>query len=84
MHDRMLRLCVVRMVPRSVPHLQSNVRGCMLELLLQYALHSIAMRGMSYRQNEMSIPAAVEFLDTITPQFIGDLVAWGVCFFGEI
>lgn len=25
----------------------------------------------------MGIPAAVEFLDTISPQFIADLVSWG-------
>jgi 3-deoxy-7-phosphoheptulonate synthase len=28
-------------------------------------------------QNEMGVPAAVEFLDTISPQFIADLVSWG-------
>jgi 3-deoxy-7-phosphoheptulonate synthase len=27
--------------------------------------------------NEIGLPCAVEFLDTITPQFIGDLVSWG-------
>jgi 3-deoxy-7-phosphoheptulonate synthase len=27
--------------------------------------------------NEMGVPAAVEFLDTISPQFIADCVAWG-------
>eukprot|EP00128_Syssomonas_multiformis_P004592 Colp12_sorted_trinity150504_noHs@31154 len=27
--------------------------------------------------NELGIGCAVEFLDTLTPQFIGDLVAWG-------
>eukprot|EP01136_Pigoraptor_vietnamica_P012386 Opistho-1_new@52254 len=27
--------------------------------------------------NETGVPAAVEFLDTITPQFLGDLVSWG-------
>ncbi|KAH6566887.1 hypothetical protein BASA50_002595 [Batrachochytrium salamandrivorans] len=27
--------------------------------------------------NNSGIPAAVEFLDTISPQFIGDLVSWG-------
>ncbi|KNC78440.1 3-deoxy-7-phosphoheptulonate synthase [Sphaeroforma arctica JP610] len=27
--------------------------------------------------NEKGLPCAVEFLDTITPQFFGDLVAWG-------
>jgi len=25
----------------------------------------------------MGMPAAVEFLDTISPQFIADLVSWG-------
>lgn len=27
--------------------------------------------------NEMGVPTACEFLDTITPQYIGDLVGWG-------
>lgn len=27
--------------------------------------------------NDMGIPAAVEFLDTISPQYLGDLVSWG-------
>ena len=27
--------------------------------------------------NELGLPAACEFLDTISPQFISDLVAWG-------
>lgn len=27
--------------------------------------------------NELGLPAAVEFLDTISPQFIADLVSWG-------
>lgn len=27
--------------------------------------------------NELGIPAGVEFLDTLTPQYIGDLVSWG-------
>lgn len=27
--------------------------------------------------NDMGVPAAVEFLDTISPQYIADLVSWG-------
>lgn len=27
--------------------------------------------------NEMGLPAAAEFLDTITPQYIADLISWG-------
>jgi 3-deoxy-7-phosphoheptulonate synthase len=27
--------------------------------------------------NEMGVPAAVEFLDTISPQYLADLVSWG-------
>lgn len=27
--------------------------------------------------NELSVPTAVEFLDTISPQYIGDLISWG-------
>jgi 3-deoxy-7-phosphoheptulonate synthase len=34
-------------------------------------------RGLLLRLAERGVPAATEFLDTITPQFIADLVAWG-------
>ncbi|KAJ3014743.1 hypothetical protein HKX48_004981 [Thoreauomyces humboldtii] len=34
-------------------------------------------RGLLLDLNEMGVPAGVEFLDTLTPQYIGDLVAWG-------
>ena len=28
--------------------------------------------------NEIGLPAGCEFLDTISPQYIGDLVSWGI------
>lgn len=34
-------------------------------------------RGLLVRLAEMGIPAATEFLDVITPQYISDLIAWG-------
>jgi len=34
-------------------------------------------RSLLCKLNEMGVPAAVEFLDTISPQFIADLVSWG-------
>jgi len=34
-------------------------------------------RGLLCQLNEMGIPVAVEFLDTISPQFVADLVSWG-------
>ena len=34
-------------------------------------------RSLLLELNEMGMPCAVEFLDTISPQYIGDLVAWG-------
>ncbi|RKO85103.1 3-deoxy-7-phosphoheptulonate synthase [Blyttiomyces helicus] len=34
-------------------------------------------RGLLLDLNSMGVPAGVEFLDTLTPQYIGDLVAWG-------
>ncbi|HMM53675.1 MAG TPA: 3-deoxy-7-phosphoheptulonate synthase AroG [Candidatus Desulfobacillus sp.] len=34
-------------------------------------------RGLLVRLNEMGLPAATEFLDMITPQYIADLVSWG-------
>lgn len=34
-------------------------------------------RGLLLRLSEMGIPAATEFLDVITPQYISDLIVWG-------
>ena len=34
-------------------------------------------RGLLVDINRLGLPAGCEFLDMITPQFIGDLVAWG-------
>lgn len=34
-------------------------------------------RGLLVRLAEMGVPAATEFLDVITPQYISDLIAWG-------
>lgn len=34
-------------------------------------------RGLLLDINQLGLPAGCEFLDMITPQFIGDLVAWG-------
>lgn len=34
-------------------------------------------RGVLLDINRLGVPAGCEFLDMITPQFIGDLVAWG-------
>ncbi|HYL87443.1 MAG TPA: 3-deoxy-7-phosphoheptulonate synthase [Burkholderiales bacterium] len=34
-------------------------------------------RDVLVRINQASVPAAVEFLDVISPQYIGDLVSWG-------
>lgn len=34
-------------------------------------------RGLLLRLAEMEVPAATEFLDVITPQYISDLIAWG-------
>ena len=34
-------------------------------------------RDLLVRINQAGVPAAVEFLDVISPQYIGDLVAWG-------
>ena len=34
-------------------------------------------RGLLLRLAEMGVPAATEFLDMITPQYISDLIAWG-------
>jgi len=34
-------------------------------------------RGLLVQINELGLPCGCEFLDTITPQYIADLVAWG-------
>ncbi|KAG5460405.1 MAG: 3-deoxy-7-phosphoheptulonate synthase 1, partial [Olpidium bornovanus] len=34
-------------------------------------------RGLLLDINELGLPTAVEFLDTISPQYIADLVSWG-------
>lgn len=34
-------------------------------------------RKLLLQLNEIGIPCAVEFLDTISPQYFGDLVSWG-------
>ena len=34
-------------------------------------------RDLLVRVNQAGVPAAVEFLDVISPQYIGDLVSWG-------
>jgi len=34
-------------------------------------------RGLLCEINELGLPAGVEYLDTISPQYISDLVAWG-------
>jgi len=34
-------------------------------------------RHLLLQLNEMGVPCAVEFLDTISPQYFGDLVSWG-------
>lgn len=34
-------------------------------------------RGLLLRLAEMDVPAATEFLDVITPQYISDLITWG-------
>ncbi|MEK9776000.1 MAG: 3-deoxy-7-phosphoheptulonate synthase, partial [Quisquiliibacterium sp.] len=36
-----------------------------------------AARGLLLGINELGLPAATEFLDMITPQYIADLIAWG-------
>ncbi|TVR41195.1 MAG: 3-deoxy-7-phosphoheptulonate synthase [Planctomycetota bacterium] len=36
-----------------------------------------AARKLLCRITELGLPSGTEFLDTITPQFIGDLISWG-------
>ena len=34
-------------------------------------------RGLLLKLNELGMPAATEYLDLITPQYVSDLIAWG-------
>ncbi len=34
-------------------------------------------RDLLLRVNQMGVPAGTEFLDTISPQYLGDLISWG-------
>ncbi|KAI9208718.1 3-deoxy-7-phosphoheptulonate synthase [Polychytrium aggregatum] len=34
-------------------------------------------RGLLLQINELGLPTGSEFLDTLTPQYIGDLISWG-------
>jgi len=34
-------------------------------------------RKLLIELNELGMPAATEFLDTISPQYVADLIAWG-------
>lgn len=34
-------------------------------------------RSLLLQLNELSVPCGCEFLDTLTPQYVGDLVSWG-------
>ncbi|HET9942857.1 MAG TPA: 3-deoxy-7-phosphoheptulonate synthase, partial [Terriglobia bacterium] len=34
-------------------------------------------RGLLVKLNELGVPAGVEFLDLISPQYVSDLVSWG-------
>lgn len=50
------------------PHLDNSFK-------INAGLHKA--RGLLLQLAEMGMPAGTEFLDTITPQFLADLVSWG-------
>ena len=66
-----LRLtALVTATPATVPTRHAKPKG-MLNVLLGLAV------GLLLAVNEMGLPCATEFLDTITPQYTADLIAWG-------
>ena len=74
-------LCVVMRVYFEKPRTTVGWKGLINDPHLDgsFAINSglRAARGLLVQLADMGLPAGTEFLDTITPQFIADLVSWG-------
>lgn len=74
-------LCVVMRVyfekPRTTVGWKGLINDPFLDESFQINKGLRIARGLLCQLNEMGVPAAVEFLDTISPQFVADLVSWG-------
>jgi 3-deoxy-7-phosphoheptulonate synthase len=74
-------LCIIMRVyfekPRTTVGWKGLINDPCLDETYQINKGLRTARGLLCKLNEMGMPAAVEFLDTISPQFIADLVSWG-------
>jgi 3-deoxy-7-phosphoheptulonate synthase len=74
-------LCVVMRVyfekPRTTVGWKGLINDPFLDESFQINKGLRIARGLLCQLNEIGVPAAVEFLDTISPQFVADLVSWG-------
>lgn len=74
-------LCVVMRVYFEKPRTTVGWKGLINDPHLDdsFAINSglRAARGLLVQLGDMGLPVGSEFLDTITPQFIADLIAWG-------
>lgn len=74
-------LCVVMRVYFEKPRTTVGWKGLINDPHLDdsFAINSglRAARRLLVRLGDMGLPAGSEFLDTITPQFIADLISWG-------
>nr|AGJ52077.1 3-deoxy-D-arabinoheptulosonate 7-phosphate synthase [Acanthamoeba castellanii] len=74
-------LCIIMRVyfekPRTTVGWKGLINDPFLDSSYQINKGLRIARGLLCELNEMGVPAAVEFLDTISPQFVADLVSWG-------
>ena len=79
-HHRHALLCKC---PHNIKHLADHLwikRGCRLIKEHHFRMHSECLRiarQLLLDINRLGMPAASEFLDVISPQYIGDLISWG-------
>jgi len=74
-------LCIIMRVyfekPRTTIGWKGLINDPFLDESFQINKGLRIARKLLCQLNEMGVPAAVEFLDTISPQFLADLVSWG-------
>ncbi|KXS08884.1 3-deoxy-7-phosphoheptulonate synthase [Gonapodya prolifera JEL478] len=74
-------LCIIMRVyfekPRTTVGWKGLINDPFLDGSFQINKGLRKARGLLVDLNEDGIPCAVEFLDTISPQYVGDLVSWG-------
>jgi 3-deoxy-7-phosphoheptulonate synthase len=74
-------LCVIMRVYFEKPRTTVGWKGLINDPHLDDSFdinHGLRIaRGLLIELNELGVPAATEFLDTISPQYFADLIAWG-------